>query len=597
MATTKMPTAAALHSLLQTARPYILLQNSLTYYVDLPAFLILNGDFKSWHTLVTRRQPKETPMDYEGFAHWEERVRYNERCLAKVCATRKTVCAPLRGLHGLFVPVIKAGRCLGVLQTGVFLMAVPTEAELAALWKDLSGRNPLPNDEAFCAYARAVADTPVLDAELVAALTEALELFSAFLTGALDGAAAASRLDVLQRDVFARRLWHHQWVEWQAISPKFFRFNGDHRRLMAWEVEELGIERFPTTVMAAKREGTGKEWADALAAMSFQREARRVAPELGQTLAHPLGYYGTLLLTSADPATAAPRAAEEILNRAHEFSRRMSRRFGCKVWVGIGGTDPSGTALKGSYHEAVAALHVALSKGETVVRYRDLGPAAQEGSGLRAGIEELSRALLEQGRARAGERAAAFIQNVLMKTLGRPEASRRAFIEVIDRLLGALETRKGLDAQDLARFEADVIFKMETAFDLAEMVGRFESALDLLLSFLERPVSGDKYFRLNRACQAIDTGLNEPWTLPGVARQFGFSTTTFSREFARHTGRPFSDYLLHKRIEKAKRMLAEGLALEQVAEACGFRSVNYFIQIFKRKVGLPPGRYGRQKGA
>ncbi|MGH7441804.1 MAG: helix-turn-helix domain-containing protein, partial [bacterium] len=387
--------------------------------------------------------------------------------------------------------------------------------------------------------------------------------------------------------------WHHRWVEWQAIHPKYFRFNRDPEALMPWEVEELGIERFPTTVLASKRENTGREWADPLAALAFQREALRIAPELGQSMAYPLSRYGTLLLTSAGTKSSPARAMGELTERASRFAGRMARHFGCRVWVGMGSTNPGGKALRRSYHEAVAALHLAIARDQAMVRFQDVQGADQEGLGLRGEVEVLARALLEQGRSEMKRHATAFIQSVLVRTLGRPEASRRAFMELLNRLLGALETRRGLDVANLERFESDLVLKMETALDLNEMVARFETALAQLLSFLERPASGDKYFRLDNARQAVEVALNENWTLTTVTRQFGFSVSTFSREFSRRVGLPFSAFLLSKRLEKAKRMLSEGRSLEQISEACGFKSVNYFIQIFKRKVGMPPGKFGR----
>ncbi len=96
------------------------------------------------------------------------------------------------------------------------------------------------------------------------------------------------------------------------------------------------------------------------------------------------------------------------------------------------------------------------------------------------------------------------------------------------------------------------------------MVGRFETALELLLSFMESPASGDKYLRLRRASEAIARSLQEPSTLPVAARRFGFSVTTFSREFGRHAGMPFSDFLLSRRLEKAKTLLQGDLSLAQV---------------------------------
>jgi AraC-like DNA-binding protein len=85
------------------------------------------------------------------------------------------------------------------------------------------------------------------------------------------------------------------------------------------------------------------------------------------------------------------------------------------------------------------------------------------------------------------------------------------------------------------------------------------------------------------------------WTLPLAARKFGVSKTTFSREFTRYIGLPFSEFLLMQRIEKARRLLGSEMPIKEVADACGFQSATYFQQIFKRKAGLPPGAFRKKK--
>ena len=589
--TDKDPVSVASAQLMDNALPFHLLQNILTCYVDLPCFLLRPDDWKTWNTLVTLGYTKVSPLDFESGAQWKARIRYNERSLAKAFAERKAQCTQYLGLYGLFVPVLKDGRCVGVLQSGAFLRGVPDEAQFLALWKGLSGRGPGPRDQTFLEYARAVVDTPILDDALVEGLRETLEVFGAFLTRSLDGEGAARRLGALQTGVFARRLWHRRWLSWQAVQPKFFRFNGDPRSLMQWEIDELGIRRFPTTILAAKREGTGREWADWLAALAFQRQSLEVARELDETLCYPLENYGVLLATSARPGLSKKQAEEDIRGRAEEFSRRISRRLGCRIWVGIGGTDPMKVHFQDSYQEAVAALHLAVAKNQPTASARDFTASDYGETQLRHRIVGLTELLVGHGRAPATPLIGAFIQDVLVKTRGRPEATRRVFMETLHRILSALEARRGVEERTLAELDSDITLPMETAIGLNDMVGRFQAALSLLLSFLDRAQTGDKYLRIRKAREAIEGSLQEAWTLPAAARQFGFSKTVFSREFSSQVGLPFSDFLLNRRLEKAKRLLHEGLALESVAEACGFRSRNYFIQIFKRKVGTPPGRF------
>lgn len=575
--------------------PFHLLQNVLTYYADLPCFLIAADRLKVWNLVVPLRQKKDTPIDYEDHRQWEARIRYNERTLRRVVKEQRALCLPHHGMHGLFVPVVKGGSCLGVLQSGPFLRAVPSEADVAALWQGLSGHAPRPQEAAFLEYVRSIADTPVLDDALVEGLRRLLEVFGAFLTRSMDGKEAARSMDAVQTEVFARRLWHRQWVEWQVIQPKFFRFNGDPKALMAWEKAELGLNRFPTTVLAAKREGTGREWTDWLAAMTFQREARKLGPELGEALVHPLSNYGVLLLTSAGEGMSAVRAEAEIRAKAGLFTRRMSQALGCKVWVGMGRGDKAGTRLQASYHEAVSALHLAVARNQEIVAYAEEDQAASGETALRHKVQALARAALPGAPAPAMDQRGVFVQEVLIGTRGRPEATRRVFMETLQRLLASLEGGKSLPPNELAALESRLTQQMETALNLNEMVGRFEAGLDLLLGVLEQPLRGEKRFRLERAMEAVAASLERPWTLPTAAREFGFSTTSFSREFSRQAGLPFSEFLLNQRLDKARRLLAEGgLPLGGVAEACGFRSANYFMQVFKRRCGVAAGKYRKQ---
>ncbi|WP_246131933.1 helix-turn-helix domain-containing protein [Paenibacillus hemerocallicola] len=37
------------------------------------------------------------------------------------------------------------------------------------------------------------------------------------------------------------------------------------------------------------------------------------------------------------------------------------------------------------------------------------------------------------------------------------------------------------------------------------------------------------------------------------------------------------------------------LALEQIAEECGFGNVYYFTRVFTKEYGMPPGKYPRIK--
>jgi len=575
--------------------PVVILQNILTYYLNMPCFLILAGDWKTWHTVIMASKKRHTPIDYESPKQWRERTRYNLRALLSVAKTKRASCTSHQGLHGLFVPIMKNGRCLGALQTGVFLMQPPTEASLRSQWEKLVGRALTPHDSGFLAYASSVLSTPVLDEPLVEGLKQLLELFGAYLSGALETKAVASKMQALQTGLFSRRLWHHQWADWQAVRPRFFRGDVDPKKLMRWEREELGIKRFPTVVLAAKREGIGRESADWVAAADFQREALQLAREMDEALGYPLEDFGALLLTSPTPGLSAAEAEGELRKKAEAFARRLSLKLRCRVWVGMGRIAGGEVSLHDSYQEAVAALHLAVTRNQDLVLYRELPKIDLSETALRHKISEFIEAIFDQGRAPASHHRDVFVQDLLIMTRSRPEATRRVLMETLHRLFTALEGRRDVDPASLMDLETRTTLAIETALNVNEMVGRFGSAFEQLLSCLEMPATGDRLLRLQKASESIRVSLHEPWTLPMAASRFGFSKTTFSREFTRYIGLPFSEFLLSQRIEKAKRLLSSEMSIKEVADACGFQSATYFQQIFKRKAGVPPGTFRNKK--
>ena len=570
-----------------------MLQNILTYYLDLPCYIIDERDWRVWHTVVPAVKGRLSPIDFEAPALAAKRTRYNLDALKAVVRERGAVCRPYHGVHGIYVPVLKRGRCTSVLQVGVFLKKVPTARALVQQWESLSGHRLGRQDDRFLEYARAVVGTPILEPALVDGLRQVLELFAGFLAGSLAPGEAADRMEALQKGLFARHLWHRQWADWQVVRPRFFRGDVDPRSLMQWEKEELGIQRFPNTVMAAKREGGGREWEDWLASVEFQRESLKVARQMEETLAYPLDNFGVMLLSSPAPGLSPAHAERELRDKAAAFNGELSRRLGCRIWTGIGRATAEGISLHDSYSEAVAALHLAVARNQEAVHYQDLGSVDLSETDLRHRITALTESFFDSGKSPASHLRSAFVQEVLIVTRGRPEATRRVFMETLHQLLSALEARRSLPLARLAELESAMTLQIETAVNSNEMVGRFEGCLAQLLAFLEQPGSGDKVLRLRKAAESISSTLHEAWTLPVAAARFGFSTTVFSKEFSRATGLPFSDFLLARRLEKAQRLLQDGVVQKQVAEACGFRSVVYFQQIFKRKVGTPPGKFSR----
>ena len=77
-----------------------------------------------------------------------------------------------------------------------------------------------------------------------------------------------------------------------------------------------------------------------------------------------------------------------------------------------------------------------------------------------------------------------------------------------------------------------------------------------------------------------------------LAEEFGVSRGYLSNILKKELGMPFSEYLIGKRIQKAKELLLDDkLSIEEIAEKVGYNDYFYFIKAFKKNTGTSPSKY------
>lgn len=98
----------------------------------------------------------------------------------------------------------------------------------------------------------------------------------------------------------------------------------------------------------------------------------------------------------------------------------------------------------------------------------------------------------------------------------------------------------------------------------------------------------------------IDTYIQEHFTekidAVSIAHHFQIGKTKIYEIAKQNYGIGIAEYIRKLRIEKARELLINSpdLPLAEVAYACGFDDYNYFITVFKRIVGMPPGAYQKE---
>lgn len=90
----------------------------------------------------------------------------------------------------------------------------------------------------------------------------------------------------------------------------------------------------------------------------------------------------------------------------------------------------------------------------------------------------------------------------------------------------------------------------------------------------------------------ISDHLHQKITAADLAAKVGVSTAHLSREFKKETGMTVSAYIQDMKLNTAKNMLVYSeFSPAEIATIFAFSDQSYFTEVFRKKYGMPPGKY------
>lgn len=161
-----------------------------------------------------------------------------------------------------------------------------------------------------------------------------------------------------------------------------------------------------------------------------------------------------------------------------------------------------------------------------------------------------------------------------------------------------------VNVRDNAESIRTAIFELSTLHK--EGSGPVEAAPESLLKdtgilfrILHQLVSGRKEHsvpkhddRLKRIIDFIQTSLSKEFDLDDIARESCLSKAYLCRYFKAKTGLTLQTYINRSRIDLAQRnMLEKGMNVTEAAQASGFSSSSYFIQVFTKHMKISPKKW------
>ncbi|MEK1855017.1 MAG: AraC family transcriptional regulator [Phyllobacterium sp.] len=151
-----------------------------------------------------------------------------------------------------------------------------------------------------------------------------------------------------------------------------------------------------------------------------------------------------------------------------------------------------------------------------------------------------------------------------------------------------------MDDQKVAALFSRLFCAVTTGRDPSSVLEREELLLRLLAGVVQQQkdnVSRSAPKAVRKAQALIDDEPTAPITLSDLARESGLSRFQVLRGFVKATGFTPHAYLMQRRIDFARRLIARGTGLAEAAVVSGFADQSHMTRLFVRKYGISPGAY------
>ena len=150
---------------------------------------------------------------------------------------------------------------------------------------------------------------------------------------------------------------------------------------------------------------------------------------------------------------------------------------------------------------------------------------------------------------------------------------------------------RGVAARSLEAPERDMVQRLV----LAELLVVVNRGTPLEPADRSQPAaSPDDNARLEEITRYVDEHLAEDLSLDRIADRFATTPNGLNR-LCRRAGRiTLHQYIVRRRIERARLVLSRGTTVTEASYAAGFGNLSHFIRTFRSKTGVSPKEYQRR---
>ena len=199
---------------------------------------------------------------------------------------------------------------------------------------------------------------------------------------------------------------------------------------------------------------------------------------------------------------------------------------------------------------------------------------------IREGNTELANCLLNE-----------LTTEIILGSKGNMDVIRTRSIELII-MTSRTAVSAGVSQERTSQINASFIQVILQQNSIDDISSQLQMAIDIFQKEIQKRAAVPEPAGVKSMKQFMKDHYRENLTLENIAASAFLSSGYASRIFKKQMNISIMDYLLHLRMDEAKKMLRETtLSIDEIASKTGYADSSYFTKVFRKAMGMTPSRY------
>lgn len=284
---------------------------------------------------------------------------------------------------------------------------------------------------------------------------------------------------------------------------------------------------------------------------------------------------------------------QKLTDGMGKLRAELSKTLGGAVCIGMGRMYHKAEEIRQSFEEAQCALNYKIIKGlECVILYEqicdiDLKPNLVSAENIRR-LESCIDNMDDKG-------CKLVIEEIFRKIEKEKDVSLKDLqLLSLNLILSGIRKMSFMQIQlneYLGKniFSLESISKFQTTTQLKNWIFNMLKSMNELMLKNSIPEKRDV---VEEAKKYMSKNFTRNVSLNEISERFFINPYYFSQLFKKKTGENYQNYLIHLRVDRAKKLLEEtDLKIYEICELVGYTDINHFNKLFERVIGIKPSEY------